>query len=139
MVSWGGLGGRSPPRNLRYPCLAPRGGGSGGLRPLRNLRYPCLAPAATMPCPRALPPIYAYDHKTFLNFFVQIFSEFCSPIFFGFFSSELFSDVHFSSELFNIKTKIYIIKCRALPPPSPENSKKNTLSNKSTTAALIFN
>ena len=23
MLSWGGLGGRSPPRNLRYPCLAP--------------------------------------------------------------------------------------------------------------------
>ena len=68
MVSWGGLGGLAPLRNLRYPCLAPRGG-SGGLRPLRNLRYPCLAPAATMPCPRALPPIYAYDHKIFWNFF----------------------------------------------------------------------
>ena len=24
MLSWRGLGGRGPPRNLRYPCLAPR-------------------------------------------------------------------------------------------------------------------
>ena len=37
-------GGRSSPRNLRYPCLTPRGR-SGRLRPLRNLRYLCLAPA----------------------------------------------------------------------------------------------
>ena len=41
MVSWGGLGGLAPLRNLRYPCLAPR-----GASPPRNLRYPCLAPAA---------------------------------------------------------------------------------------------
>ena len=33
----GRSGGACPPRNLRFPCLAPRGG-SGGLRPLRNLR-----------------------------------------------------------------------------------------------------
>ena len=43
MVSWGGLGGLAPLRNLRYPCLAPRGG-LGGFAP-RNLRYLCLAPA----------------------------------------------------------------------------------------------
>ena len=62
---WGGL----PPQESPLPVPCPQGG-SGGLRPLRNLRYPCLAPAATMPCPRALPPIYAYDHNFFRNFFV---------------------------------------------------------------------
>ena len=83
-------GGEAPP----YLCLAPRGG-SGGLRPLRNLRYLCFAPAATMPCPRALPPIYAYDHKFFRNFFVQFFLEFVRPICFRIFSAELFSNVRF--------------------------------------------
>ena len=55
MVSWGGLGGLCPPRNLRYPCLAPQGG-SGGLGPpgisvTRALppQRPCLAP---VPCPQ---------------------------------------------------------------------------------------
>ena len=36
MLSWGGLGGPSPPRNLRYPCLAP------------------------VPCPQFTRTIYAY-------------------------------------------------------------------------------
>ena len=76
--SWGGLGGRSrpnhfkkfakanflkwcrggacPPRNLRYPCLAPRGG-LGGFAPQESPlitralppQRPCLAP---VPCPQ---------------------------------------------------------------------------------------
>ena len=49
MLSWGGLVGRSPTRNLRYACLAP--GGFWGASPPRNLRYPCLAPLAAVTCP----------------------------------------------------------------------------------------
>ena len=56
----------------------------------------------SVPRPRALHPIYAYDHKISWKFFVQIFSEFFRPICFRIVSSELFSDVRFSSFL---KTK----------------------------------
>ena len=64
MVSWGGLGGLAPLRNLRYPCLAPRGG-LGGFAPSGiSVNYPCLASAAAVPCPRASPPI----HRTVENF-----------------------------------------------------------------------
>ena len=55
MVSWGGLGGLAPLRNLRYPCLAPRRG-LGGFAPQESPlitralppQRPCLAP---VPCP----------------------------------------------------------------------------------------
>ena len=70
MVSWGGLGGLAPLRNLRFPCLAP-GGGLGGLAPSGiSVNYPCLASAAAVPCPRALPPIFFRP-----NCFVRIFSS----------------------------------------------------------------
>ena len=52
MVSWGGLGGLSPLRNLRYPCLAPQGG-LGGFAPQES--------PLPVPCPRsgrALPPLF---------------------------------------------------------------------------------
>ena len=87
MVSWGGLGGFAPFRNLRYLCLAPRGG-SGGLRPPGiSVNYPCLASAAAVPCPRALPPIFFRP-----NFFVGIFSSefFRRNFFVGIFLSEFF-------------------------------------------------
>ena len=56
MVSWGGLGGLAPLRNLRYPCLAPREG-LGGFAPQESPlitralppQRPCLAP---VPCPQ---------------------------------------------------------------------------------------
>ena len=105
--SWGGLGGRSrfyhfkkfakanflkwcrggvwggfaPLRNLRYPCLAPRGGLGGfapsGISVTRALppQRPCLAP---VPCPQF--------------FFVQIFSS-------KFFSSEFFSSEILKSKI----------------------------------------
>ena len=90
MVSWGGLGRLAPLRNLRYPCLAPRGG-SGGLRPPGiSVNYPCLASAAAVPCPRALPPIFFRP-----NFFVGIFSSefFRRNFFVGIFLSEFFSKI----------------------------------------------
>ena len=88
IVSWGGLGGVCPPRNLRYPCLAPRGG-LGGFAPSGiSVNYSCLASAAAVPCPRALLPFFFRP-----NFFVRIFSsEFFRPNFFvGIFSSEFVS------------------------------------------------
>ena len=57
MLSWGGLGGRSPPQESPLPVPCPPGG-VWGASPPRNLRYPCLASAAAVPCPRALPPIF---------------------------------------------------------------------------------
>ena len=78
MVSWGGLGGLAPLRNLRYPCLAPRG--VWGASPPQESPLP-------VPCPRsdhALPPIYAHDHNFFRNFFVQFFFQnFFVGTFFG--------------------------------------------------------
>ena len=90
--SWGGLGGRSrsfhfkkfakanflkwcrggvwgglPPSGISATCALPPAG-VWGASPSRNLRYPRLASAATMPCPRALPPIFFRP-----NFFVGIF------------------------------------------------------------------
>ena len=41
MLSWGGLGGRSPPQEPPLPVPCPRGG-LGGRSPLRNLRYRAL-------------------------------------------------------------------------------------------------
>merc|ERR1711990_1050477 len=89
MVSWGVWGGFAPLRNLRYPCLAPRGGVWGASPPQESPlitralppQRPCLAP---VPCPQF--------------FFARIFSsDFFSPEFFrpnffvGIFSSEFFS------------------------------------------------
>ena len=49
MVSWGGLGGLAPLRNLRYPCLAPRGG-LGGFAPQESpLPVPCLRSGRALP------------------------------------------------------------------------------------------
>ena len=76
MLSWEGLGGRSPPQESLLPVPCPPGG-SGGLRPPGiSVNYPCLASAAAVPCPRALPPIFFRP-----NFFVRIFlSEFSSYV-----------------------------------------------------------
>ena len=83
----GGSGGACPPRNLRYPCLAPRGG-LGGLAPQESPlitralppQRPCLAP---VPCPQF--------------FFVQIFSS-------KFFSFEFFSSEFFDRNFFSVAT-----------------------------------
>ena len=88
MVSWGGLGGLAPLRNLRYPCLAPRGG-LGGLAPQESPlitralppQRPCLAP---VPCPQFF---------FVRNFFVGIFSS-------EFFSSEFFLKTYFRKIFF---------------------------------------
>ena len=87
MVSWGGLGGLAPLRNLRYPCLAPRGG-LGGLAPQESPlitralppQRPCLAP---VPCPQFFF-VRIFSSEFFRpNFFVRIFSsEFFRPNFF---------------------------------------------------------
>ena len=69
MVSWGGLGGLAPLRNLRYPCLAPRGG-LGGFAPQESPfitralppQRPCLAP---MPCPQIFSSEKIFDRKIF--------------------------------------------------------------------------
>ena len=93
MVSWGGLGGLAPLRNLRYPCLAPRGG-LGGFAPQESPlitralppQRPCLAP---VPCPQFF----------FVQFFSSKFvsSEFFRPNFFrpNFCSSEFFRPIFY--------------------------------------------
>ena len=71
MVSWGGLGGLAPLRNLRFPCLAPRGG-LGGFAPQESPlitralppQRPCLAP---VPCP----PFFSSEFVR-PNFFARI-------------------------------------------------------------------
>ena len=94
----GGSGGAKPPlRNLRYPCLAPRGG-LGGLAPQESPlitralppQRPCLAP---VPCPQ-----FFFVRKFFRpNFFSA--ENFFGRIFFRpkFFSSELFRPIFFRS------------------------------------------
>ena len=77
MLSWGGLGWRSP---LRNPCLGSRGG--------VWARSPPQESPLPVPCSRALPPIFFrpnFFRPNFFrrNFFVGIFSsEFFRPNFF---------------------------------------------------------
>ena len=88
MVSWGGLGGRSPPQESPLPVPCPPGG-LGGFAPSGiSVNYPCLASAAAVPCPRALPPIFFRPNFFRPNFFRRNF--FRRNFFVGIFSSEFF-------------------------------------------------
>ena len=110
----GGSGGACPPRNLRYPCLAPRGG-LGGFAPQESPlitralppQRPCLAlGGAKPPHTCALPPgggsgglrplrnlRYPCLAPAATMPCPRFFSEFFRPNFFGIFSSEFFSYV----------------------------------------------
>ena len=135
MVSWGGLGGLAPPGISVTRALPP--GGVWGASPPRKLRYPCLAslggrsPPIPVPCPpggvwgawppqesplitRALPPqrpcLAPVPCPQF--FFVQIFSSefFRRNFFVGIFSSEFFCR--------NFFVGIFFVRRRSVVRPS---------------------
>ena len=110
----GGSGGACPPRNLRYPCLAPQGG-LGGFAPQESPlitralppQRPCLAP---VPCPQFL--------------FVQIFSsKFVSSEFFrpNFFRPNFFRPNFFRPNF--LTEKFFRLPPRRAPLPRTKNAK----------------